>query len=117
MDRHAPDALVGGYHELALALTLPDPNDRHVLAAAIREKADVIVTNGIRDFPPAVLGEYGLEAQTPDQLRSSPPRSVPKRSLQCRRRASVQHAESGPDSRGISGDPSISGPGRNGSHS
>ncbi len=42
MDKHAPDALVTGYEDLIEGLQLPDPGDRHVLAAAIRGRADVI---------------------------------------------------------------------------
>jgi predicted nucleic acid-binding protein len=68
MDRHAPGALVTGYEQLIPALHLPDPNDRHVLAAAIRGNADVIVTANIRDFPAEVLEEYDIEAQTPDEF-------------------------------------------------
>lgn len=49
MDLHAPDALVTGYEPLIPTLNLPDPNDRHVLAAAIRGGVDVIVTNNIKD--------------------------------------------------------------------
>ena len=44
MDQHADDALVTGYDDLIPGLQLPDPDDRHVLAAAIRSRADVIVT-------------------------------------------------------------------------
>jgi predicted nucleic acid-binding protein len=44
MDLHAVDALVTGYQDLTPGLALPDPKDRHVLAAAIRGQADVIVT-------------------------------------------------------------------------
>ena len=40
-----------GYEDLIPGLQLPDPNDRHVLAAAIRGHADVIVTMNLRDFP------------------------------------------------------------------
>ena len=68
MDRHAPDALVTGYEQLIPALKLPDPKDRHVLAAAIRGNADVIVTNNIKDFPACALEEYDIEAQTPDEF-------------------------------------------------
>jgi len=44
MDRHTRDALVLGYEALIPTLTLPDPGDRHVLAAAITGRCDVIVT-------------------------------------------------------------------------
>jgi len=39
-----PDALVQDYDGLLEGLTLPDPKDRHVLAAAIKTNADVVVT-------------------------------------------------------------------------
>lgn len=62
------DCLVEGYEELVPALTLPDPDDRHVLAAAIRARADVIVTMNLDDFPPDVLARYGIDAQHPDEF-------------------------------------------------
>lgn len=68
MDKHAPDALVTGYRQLVPALNLPDPNDRHVLAAAVRGGASVIVTNNTKDFPAEALEEFEIEAQTPDQF-------------------------------------------------
>ena len=68
MDRAALDALVVGYEKLIPKLKLPDPNDRHVLAAAIRGKAQVIVTMNLKDFPAAVLEKYGMEAQHPDEF-------------------------------------------------
>ena len=51
MDRHFPDALVVGFEPLIDGLTLPDADDRHVLAAAIRGQADVIITQNLKDFP------------------------------------------------------------------
>jgi predicted nucleic acid-binding protein len=68
MDQHAEDALVTGYEDLIPGLQLPDPNDRHVLAAAIRGRADVIVTANLGDFPPKVLEPFGIEAQHPDEF-------------------------------------------------
>ena len=68
MDLHATDALVTGYEDLIPGLQLPDPDDRHVLAAAIRGQADVIVTMNLRDFPADVVGAFGIEAQHPDEF-------------------------------------------------
>jgi len=61
-----PDCLTTGYEELIDGLRLPDPDDRHVLAAAIRSGSQVIVTENLSDFPAHVLQTYNIEAQTPD---------------------------------------------------
>ena len=66
MDGHFPDAVVTGYETLAATLDLPDPDDRHVLAAAILGGADFIVTRNLRDFPADRLAPHGLAAQHPD---------------------------------------------------
>lgn len=66
MDRAIPDALVTDFESLVDGLSLPDPDDRHVLAAAIRCHASVIVTFNERDFPDDVLDAFGMEAQHPD---------------------------------------------------
>lgn len=68
MNLHVRDCLVTDYEDLIPALTLPDPDDRHVLAAAIRAGADVIVTYNLADFPADALAKYGIEAQHPDQF-------------------------------------------------
>lgn len=66
MDLAIPDGLVSDYEVLIAGLHLPDPDDRHVLAAAIRCEASVIVTYNGRDFPKAALAPFGMEAQHPD---------------------------------------------------
>lgn len=66
MDAHAEDCLVTDFEPLIETLSLPDPNDRHVLAAAIKGRADVIVTFNLRHFPEADLNTYDLTAQHPD---------------------------------------------------
>lgn len=47
---------------------MPDPNYRHVLAAAIRARAQVIVTNNLKDFPPTTLEAWDMEAKPPDDF-------------------------------------------------
>jgi hypothetical protein len=68
MNAHVRDCLVTGYESLIPSLNLPDADDRHVLAAAIRARADVIVTSNLADFPASELGKYGIEAQHPDEF-------------------------------------------------
>jgi len=68
MNSHVRDALVSGFEKLIPALELPDPDDRHVLAAAIRGRCDVIVTYNLKDFPAEKLADYDIEAQHPDEF-------------------------------------------------
>ena len=68
MDEATLDALVEDYEDLIPSLSLPDENDRHVLAAAIRCGAQVIVTKNLKDFPDEVLQKHGVKAQHPDKF-------------------------------------------------
>jgi predicted nucleic acid-binding protein len=68
MDQHVPDCVVTGYEDLIPTLTLPDPNDRHVLAAAIHGGANLIVTFNLSDFPTTVLERFHLDAVHPDEF-------------------------------------------------
>ncbi|KAA0890157.1 putative toxin-antitoxin system toxin component, PIN family [Pusillimonas sp. ANT_WB101] len=68
MDHAIPDALVTGHEPLIAGLMLPDPEDRHVLVAAIRCSASVIVTFNQKDFPNTALAPFGIEAQHPDEF-------------------------------------------------
>jgi predicted nucleic acid-binding protein len=62
------DCLVTGYEPLVESLHLPDPDDRHVLAAAIKSSAQVIVTTNLKDFPEAELRAWNVEAKSPDDF-------------------------------------------------
>ncbi|MDV3001107.1 MAG: hypothetical protein N5P05_002713 [Chroococcopsis gigantea SAG 12.99] len=68
MNQATRDCLIDNYRDLIPSLELPDPDDRHVLAAAIVGRCDVIVTQNIRDFPEDIVGGYGLDLQHPDQF-------------------------------------------------
>jgi hypothetical protein len=68
MNEAVADCLVLGYEDLIDALKLPDTGDRHVLAAAIRAGAQVIVTANLRHFPPDYLAQFGIEAKSPDDF-------------------------------------------------
>lgn len=68
MNEHVPDSLVVGYESLIPTLSLPDPDDRHVLAAAIHGGAGVIVTFNLRDFPASTLANHSIEAVHPDEF-------------------------------------------------
>ncbi len=63
-----PECLITGHLDLLEDLSLPDPADRHVLAAAIRAEADLLVTDNLKDFPKVTLAPHGLEAVTADEF-------------------------------------------------
>jgi predicted nucleic acid-binding protein len=68
MTRAVPDCMVTGFEGLVDGLVLPDPDDRHVLAAAIRAGAQAIVTFNLDDFPVDRLEPYNVEAKHPDDF-------------------------------------------------
>ncbi len=68
MDQATRDCLITGYEPLIMGLALPDPDDRHVLAAAIVGRCDAIITFNQKDFPPSTLASYGIETQHPDDF-------------------------------------------------
>lgn len=65
-----PDALVKNYEPLIHGLELPDEKDKHVLAAAIKTNANIIVTNNLKDFPDGYLARFGLAAKNADDFLS-----------------------------------------------
>ncbi len=99
MDKAAPDALVTGYESLIESIDLPDRDDRHVLAAAIRCGASVLVTLNLSDFPNAALAEFGIEAQHPDDFVLSLTETFPEFVLEAARthRASLRNPSKTPD--------------------
>lgn len=68
MDTCFEEALIDGYECLEKGLDLPDPNDTHVVAAAIKGGADAIVTTNLKDFPKEILAHHNLEAIHPDDF-------------------------------------------------
>jgi hypothetical protein len=71
MESALPSELVTDYEALMNDLELPDPDDRHVVAAAIYTEAQVIVTLNLRDFPPSSLEPLGVRAIHPDDFAIS----------------------------------------------
>lgn len=68
MNAAVPDCLVTGYEALIPALNLPDPDDRHVLAAAVVTRAHLIVTFNEADFPAPILEPLRLAPKHPDNF-------------------------------------------------
>lgn len=68
IDRAFPEAIVTSYETLIDGLTLPDSDDRHVLAAAIHSKSAIIVTENLKDFPEEELAKFEISPQNPDDF-------------------------------------------------
>lgn len=62
------DCLVKNYEPFVEGLDLPDPDDRHVVAAAVRAKTQVIVTDNTRDFPTGYLAGFDIDVKTADEF-------------------------------------------------
>lgn len=68
MRRAIPDCIIGHFDHLIDKLRLPEPDDRHVLAAAIVGHADAIVTFNLKDFPTDYVRQFGIEVLHPDDF-------------------------------------------------
>jgi predicted nucleic acid-binding protein len=76
------DATVTGWEQVAAGLDLPDPDDRHVLAAAIVGGAQAIVTANLKDFPIEQLAPRAIEARPPDEFLLDQLDLFPSRTLE-----------------------------------
>jgi predicted nucleic acid-binding protein len=70
MNEALPAAMVSGHEKHIPMVTLPDPDDRHVIAAAIAAKASLILTWNVRHFPENELKKFGLRRMYPDEFLS-----------------------------------------------
>ena len=77
-----PEAVAAVRH-----LTLPDPNDRHVIAAAVAAEVDLICTDDRTGFPPKVMADFGIDITTPDSLLSALIEQAPDAMLNAHRMA------------------------------
>ncbi len=68
MNYYFPNALITDYEHLIDDADLPDPDDRHVLAAARHSHCDTIITQNLRDFPVEILKPFGIEVYHPDDF-------------------------------------------------
>ena len=68
MNNAFSEADIQNFEHLIPTLNLPDPDDRHVLAAAIHAKADCIVTFNLKDFPSECMQQFDIEVIHPDDF-------------------------------------------------
>lgn len=99
MENALPDAVVTGYEHLIDSIELPDRDDRHVVAAAVRCGASVIVTLNLADFPGEALAKLSIEAQHPDDFVLAILETFPEVVMEAARehRASLKRPAKTPD--------------------
>jgi predicted nucleic acid-binding protein len=68
MNKAILDCLVENYQHIEVGLQLPDPKDKHILAAAIHCHASTIITFNLTDFPNDYLSQFNIHATHPDQF-------------------------------------------------
>lgn len=83
MNKTVLNSVVEDYEELATGITLPDPDDAHVVAAALKSQAQVIVTYNLKDFPQSMLTKYHIEVLHPDTFLRSQLDLYPAPFLSC----------------------------------
>jgi hypothetical protein len=78
MNEALPTAMVSGHEDHIPAVNLPDPNDRHVVAAGIAARASVLLTWNLRHFPAKELKKFGLRRESPDAFLSGLYDEIPR---------------------------------------
>ena len=68
MDEYFPDAAVTDWDTFSSQIKLPDEDDCHVLAAAIKCEADYLVTSNLKDFPAVELEKFNIKPIHPDDF-------------------------------------------------
>lgn len=68
MNKALPAALLSSNEAIGEGIHLPDPDDVHVVAAALSARADFIVTANLRDFPEQILAQHGVRAISPSDF-------------------------------------------------
>lgn len=91
MDRALDTARITGYEALIPQLQLPDPEDRHVVAAALQGEVELIVTQNLKDFPEAILKSLGLTAIHPDSFVGDFLQAQPEDVLEALRRGRARY--------------------------
>lgn len=71
MNQNVRDCLVNNFEHLIPAIDIPDQNDRHIVAAAIKSGTDAIITFNLKDFPNTLLEKYNIYAEHPDDFISN----------------------------------------------
>lgn len=88
MNAAFPDALVApvsGHYQRLKSLHMPDPDDRHVVAAAVAAEADILCTSNTKHFPGLVMDRVGVIRLTPDELLAGLLRAHPEEMLRVHR--------------------------------
>lgn len=81
MDQAFPESSIHVEESEWSRFDLPDPDDRHVLAAAVQGQADALVTRNIKDFPQKLLAPFAIQAITPDDLLCLSLRRTPETTI------------------------------------
>jgi len=114
MDAHVMDSLITGYDHLIETIDPPDPDDRHVLAAAIAGGANVLVTINLKDFPANRLAPFDIEAPTPGHIHPQSSPAAQSRDDRCRSSSPRRPAQTTQIAGSLSRNAPGTGPARNG---